>query len=65
MVVAHAVVLAGTGDQGMTRNRLLWSESDEERARKGLNQALYACGRRWAPTRCFSGLGTCGSTRTW
>ena len=38
-------LLAASGEQGRTRDQILamlWAESDEERARKGLNQALYA-----------------------
>jgi Tol biopolymer transport system component/DNA-binding SARP family transcriptional activator len=43
--LALLALLAGSGEQGRTRDQLLamlWSETDEERARKGLNQALYA-----------------------
>ncbi len=43
--LALLALLAASGEQGRTRDQLLgmlWSETDEERARKGLNQALYA-----------------------
>ncbi len=42
---AILALLARAGDRGMSRDRLLamlWPEADEERARRGLNQALYA-----------------------
>ena len=43
--LALLALVAAAGDRGLTRDQLLgmlWPESDEERARKGLNQALYA-----------------------
>jgi Tol biopolymer transport system component/DNA-binding SARP family transcriptional activator len=43
--LALLAVLAASHDRGVTRDRLLamlWSEAADERARKGLNQALYA-----------------------
>ena len=43
--LALLAVLAASGETGRTRDQLLallWSESDVERARRGLNQALYA-----------------------
>jgi Tol biopolymer transport system component/DNA-binding SARP family transcriptional activator len=56
--LALLALLAGSGDQGMTRDRLLgllWSESDEERARKGLNQALYALRQEMGADEVFLG----------
>ena len=43
--LALLAVLAAAGSRGVSRDRLLallWTDTDEERARKGLNQALYA-----------------------
>jgi hypothetical protein len=43
--LALLAVLAASRDRGVTRDRLLamlWPEAEDERARKGLNQALYA-----------------------
>jgi Tol biopolymer transport system component/DNA-binding SARP family transcriptional activator len=43
--LALLAVLAASGERGVTRDRLLamlWPETGDERARKGLNQALYA-----------------------
>jgi len=43
--LAIVAVLARSGDRGVSRDRLatlLWGEVDEERARRNLNQALYA-----------------------
>lgn len=43
--LAVLAVLARSGDRGVSRDRLaglLWEESEEERARRSLNQALYA-----------------------
>lgn len=43
--LAILALLARAGDRGVSRDRLLamlWPEADEERARRGLNQALYA-----------------------
>jgi DNA-binding SARP family transcriptional activator len=56
--LALLALLASSGDQGMTRDRLLgllWSESDEERARKGLNQALYALRQEMSADEVFLG----------
>src|SRR5882724_9928300 len=50
--------VACSGDQGMTRDQLLgmlWSETDEERARKGLNQALYALRQELGADEVFLG----------
>jgi DNA-binding SARP family transcriptional activator len=43
--LALLAILAAAGSRGVSRDRLiglLWLDSDEEKARKGLNQALYA-----------------------
>jgi DNA-binding SARP family transcriptional activator/TolB-like protein len=43
--LAVLAVLARAGDRGVSRDRLaalLWEETEEERARRSLNQALYA-----------------------
>jgi Tol biopolymer transport system component/DNA-binding SARP family transcriptional activator len=43
--LALLALLAAAGEHGLTRDRmlgLLWPETDEDRARRGLNQALYA-----------------------
>ena len=51
-------LLAASGEQGMTRDRLigmLWAETDEERARKGLNQALYALRQEMGSDEVFLG----------
>ena len=43
--LALLAILAAAGHRGVSRERLmglLWTDTDEERARKGLNQALYA-----------------------
>lgn len=43
--LALLAILAAAGSRGVSRDRLLallWTDTDEERARKGLNQALYA-----------------------
>ncbi|MFN8653175.1 MAG: BTAD domain-containing putative transcriptional regulator [Gemmatimonadales bacterium] len=43
--LAVLAVLARSGDRGVNRDRLaslLWADGEEERARKSLNQALYA-----------------------
>jgi DNA-binding SARP family transcriptional activator/TolB-like protein len=43
--LAVLAVLARAGDRGVSRDRLaalLWEEAEEERARRSLNQALYA-----------------------
>ncbi|HMH57370.1 MAG TPA: BTAD domain-containing putative transcriptional regulator, partial [Gemmatimonadales bacterium] len=56
--LALLVLVAGAGEQGMTRDRLLgmlWSEADEERARKGLNQALYALRQEMGADEIFLG----------
>jgi Tol biopolymer transport system component/DNA-binding SARP family transcriptional activator len=56
--LALLALLAASGDQGMTRDRLigmLWSEADEERARKGLNQALYALRQEMGADEVFLG----------
>ena len=56
--LALLAMVAGSGDQGMTRDQLLgmlWSETDEERARKGLNQALYALRQELGADEVFLG----------
>jgi Tol biopolymer transport system component/DNA-binding SARP family transcriptional activator len=56
--LALLALMAGAGDQGMTRDRLLgllWSETDEERARRGLNQALYALRQELGADEVFLG----------
>lgn len=56
--LALLALLAASGEQGMTRDRLigmLWSEADEERARKGLNQALYALRQEMGADEVFLG----------
>ncbi|HUQ41392.1 MAG TPA: BTAD domain-containing putative transcriptional regulator, partial [Candidatus Limnocylindrales bacterium] len=43
--LALFAILAAAGHRGISRERLmalLWTDTDEDRARKGLNQALYA-----------------------
>jgi DNA-binding SARP family transcriptional activator/Tol biopolymer transport system component len=43
--LALLAVLAAAGERGVSREKLmalLWPDTEEERARKGLNQALYA-----------------------
>src|SRR6185436_15678490 len=43
--LALLAILAAAGTRGVSRDRLialLWLDTDEEKARKGLNQALYA-----------------------
>ena len=43
--LALLAILAAAGHRGISRERLialLWTDTDEERARKGLNQGLYA-----------------------
>ena len=56
--LALLALLAASGDKGTTRDRLLamlWSETDEERARKGLNQALYALRQEMGADEVFLG----------
>jgi Tol biopolymer transport system component/DNA-binding SARP family transcriptional activator len=56
--LALLALVACSGDHGMTRDRLLgmlWPESDEERARKGLNQALYALRQEMGDGEVFLG----------
>lgn len=56
--LALLALVAAAGDQGMTRDQLLamlWPESDEERARKGLNQALYALRQELGDDEIFLG----------
>ena len=43
--LALLAIIAAAGSRGVSRDRLiglLWLDTDEEKARKGLNQALYA-----------------------
>ncbi len=43
--LALLAMLACAGDRGLTRDKLIaffWPDADEERARRGLSQAIYA-----------------------
>jgi Tol biopolymer transport system component/DNA-binding SARP family transcriptional activator len=43
--LAILALLAAAGEQGLTRDKVLaylWTDTEEDRARRGLNQALYA-----------------------
>jgi Tol biopolymer transport system component/DNA-binding SARP family transcriptional activator len=56
--LALLALLAAAGEQGRTRDQLLamlWPETDEERARKGLNQAIYALRQEMGPDDVFLG----------
>jgi Tol biopolymer transport system component/DNA-binding SARP family transcriptional activator len=56
--LALLALLAASGEQGMTRDQLLamlWAETDEDRARKGLNQALYALRQEMGADEVFLG----------
>jgi Tol biopolymer transport system component/DNA-binding SARP family transcriptional activator len=56
--LALLALLASAGEHGLTRDRMLgmlWPESDEERARKGLNQALYALRQEMGADEVFLG----------
>jgi Tol biopolymer transport system component/DNA-binding SARP family transcriptional activator len=56
--LALLALLASAGEHGMTRDQILgmlWPESDEERARKGLNQALYALRQEMGADEVFLG----------
>ena len=56
--LALLALLTAAGEHGMTRDQMLamlWSESDEERARKGLNQALYALRQEMGADDVFLG----------
>jgi Tol biopolymer transport system component/DNA-binding SARP family transcriptional activator len=56
--LALLALLASAGEHGMTRDQvlgMLWPESDEERARKGLNQALYALRQEMGADEVFLG----------
>ena len=56
--LALLALLASAGEHGMTRDRMLgmlWPESDEERARRGLNQALYALRQEMGADDVFLG----------
>ncbi|MFL5496147.1 MAG: BTAD domain-containing putative transcriptional regulator [Gemmatimonadales bacterium] len=56
--LALLALLASSGEQGMSRDQLLamlWSETDEDRARKGLNQALYALRQEMGADEVFLG----------
>ena len=63
--LAILAVLARSGDRGVNRDRLatlLWGEVEEERARRNLNQALYAlAARSWGRKRPSSAPATSGS----
>jgi Tol biopolymer transport system component/DNA-binding SARP family transcriptional activator len=56
--LALLALLASAGEHGMTRDRMLgmlWPESDEDRARRGLNQALYALRQEVGADEIFLG----------
>jgi Tol biopolymer transport system component/DNA-binding SARP family transcriptional activator len=56
--LALLALLASSGEVGISRDRvlaMLWSESDEDRARKGLNQALYALRQDMGADEVFLG----------
>jgi Tol biopolymer transport system component/DNA-binding SARP family transcriptional activator len=56
--LALLALLASAGEHGMTRDRILgmlWAESDEDRARRGLNQALYALRQEIGADEVFLG----------
>ncbi len=56
--LALLALLAASGEQGRTRDQLLamlWSEADEDRARRGLNQALYALRQEMGADEVFLG----------
>ena len=56
--LALLAVLAAAGSRGVSRDRLLallWTDTEEERARKGLNQALYAVRREIGNDDAISG----------
>jgi len=57
--LAILALLAVAGDRGVTRDRLLaylWADADEERARRGLTQALYALRRDLGSEEAILGL---------
>jgi Tol biopolymer transport system component/DNA-binding SARP family transcriptional activator len=57
--LALLALLAASGEQGRTRDQLLamlWAETDEERARKGLNQAIYALRQELGADDVFLGI---------
>ncbi len=57
--LALLALLAASGEQGRTRDHLLamlWPETDEERARKSLNQALYALRQEMGAEDVFLGI---------
>ena len=56
--LAILAVLARAGDRGVNRDRLaalLWGDVDEDRARRSLNQALYALHRSRVSSRSSRG----------
>ena len=56
--LALLAILAAAGSRGVSRDRLLallWTDTDEERARKGLNQALYALRQEIGSDEAISG----------
>jgi Tol biopolymer transport system component/DNA-binding SARP family transcriptional activator len=56
--LALLALLAAAGEHGLTRDRmlaLLWAETDEDRARRGLNQALYALRQEVGTDEVFLG----------
>ena len=62
--LAVLAVLARAGERGVNRDRLvalLWGEQEEERARRSLNQALYALRQELGSRRRSSVPATCGS----
>ena len=56
--LALLALLAAAGEHGLTRDRmlgLLWPETDDDRARRGLNQALYALRQEVGTDEVFLG----------
>jgi serine/threonine-protein kinase len=56
--LALLAILAAAGQRGISRDRLislLWLDADEEKARKGLNQALYALRQEIGSDEAISG----------
>jgi Tol biopolymer transport system component/DNA-binding SARP family transcriptional activator len=56
--LAILALLAAAGEQGLTREKVLaylWTDTEEERARRGLNQALYALRQDLGSDEAFLG----------
>ncbi|HEY3012614.1 MAG TPA: BTAD domain-containing putative transcriptional regulator [Gemmatimonadales bacterium] len=56
--LAILALLASAGEQGLTREKVLaclWPDTEEERARRGLNQALYALRQELGSDEVFLG----------